>query len=306
MTDFRYQEQAEQEVKGFRIKIENTERAKEIRNICDVLGIKSLGCEEQNITYGFYKRLIKAKVRLKPLTDFVESLRIIKNQKELSYIKSSIKRAESAYRKLIPHIRTGSTERKLALKFEELLKQSGCKLLPFEVILASGPMAALPHAKPSNRVLKKGDLVVIDWGGEYRGYFSDMTRTLLIKGPDVSRQKALYSYVLEAQKRAIECIRSGIESARIDAAARGYIQQLGYDDYFGHGTGHGVGLAVHEKPVVSWRSKEHISENMVFTVEPGIYLPGFGGVRIEDMVVVKKNKAEVLTTLPKKLKIIEG
>jgi Xaa-Pro aminopeptidase len=306
VTDFRYQEQASHEVKGFRTKIEHTERSKEIKNICDVYGIKTLGFEEHNITYGFYRKLIRRKVRLTPLANSVESLRMIKHPKELSYIQASIKRAETAFRKLLPYIKAGTTERKLALKFEGLLKQLGCKMLPFEVIVASGPMSALPHAKPTNRRLKRGDLVVIDWGGEYEGYYSDMTRTLLLRGGNLSKQKELYYNVLEAQKRGIETIRAGIEAAEIDAAARDYIRKEGYDDFFGHGTGHGVGLAVHEKPVVSWRSKEKVKENMVFTVEPGIYLPGFGGVRIEDMVVVRRNSAELLTSLPKKLKIIEG
>lgn len=306
VTDFRYQEQASHEVKGFRTKIEHTERSKEIKNICDVYGIKTLGFEEHNITYGFYRKLIRRKVRLTPLANSVESLRMIKHPKELTYIRASIKRAETAFRKLLPYIKAGTTERKLALKFEGLLKQLGCKMLPFEVIVASGPMSALPHAKPTNRRLKRGDLVVIDWGGEYEGYYSDMTRTLLLRGGNLSKQKELYYNVLEAQKRGIETIRAGIEAAEIDAAARDYIRKEGYDDFFGHGTGHGVGLAVHEKPVVSWRSKEKVKENMVFTVEPGIYLPGFGGVRIEDMVVVRRNSAELLTSLPKKLKIIEG
>ncbi len=306
VTDFRYQEQVRYEVRGWSIKIEHTERSKEIKNICDVYNIKKLGFEDHNITYGFYRKLLINKVALKPLTNIVESLRIVKSPEELSYIKAAIKRAETAYRKLLPYIKTGVTEQKLALKFEELLKLEGCKILPFEVIVASGYRSALPHAKPTNRRLKKGDLVVLDWGGEYQGYYSDMTRTLLMNGSNISRQKELYYNVLDAQKRAIETVSSGIKASKIDAAARDYIRQKGYDEFFGHGTGHGVGLAVHEKPVVSWRNKDIVSENMIFTVEPGIYLTGFGGVRIEDMVIVRKNRAELLTSLPKKLKIIEG
>lgn len=305
-TDFRYQEQVRHEVKGCSIKIEHTERIKEIKNICDVYNIRKLGFEDHNITYGFHRKLEKNKVTLKPLTNIIESLRIIKSSVELSYIKAAIKRAEAAFRKLMPFIKAGITERKLALKLEELLKLEGCKILPFEVIVASGFRSALPHAKPTERRIKKGELVVFDWGGEFEGYFSDMTRTILIKGSDISKQKELYCKVLEAQKRAIESVRPGIKASEVDAAARDYIKQEGYDEFFGHGTGHGVGLAVHEKPVVSWRSKDSIEEDMIFTVEPGIYLPGFGGVRIEDMVIVGNNRAEVLTSLPKKLKIIEG
>ena len=305
-TDFRYKEQAEHEIKGYRVRIENSERSGEIKDICDACGIKKLGFEDQGMTYGFYRKLVKRKIRLVPVTSIVESLRVIKSPEELSYIKIAVKRAESAFRKLTPFIKAGATELKIALKFEELLKKEGCKRMPFEVIVASGFMSALPHARPSGRRLKKGDLVVIDWGGEYEGYCSDMTRTVLIKGNNMSRQMELYKNVLEARNRAVESIKSGIKSAEIDNAAREYISKEGYGDFFGHGTGHGVGLAVHERPVISWRNKEEIEENMVFTVEPGIYLPGFGGVRIEDMVAVKKNRAEMLTSLPRKLKIIEG
>lgn len=306
VTDFRYQEQAKHEVKGYKVKIEHAERAQEIKHICDSLGIRKLGFEDHSVTFGFYKKLAGKKINLKPLKNFVESLRIMKKPSELARIKTSIQRAESAFRKLRPFIKTGATEQKLALKLEDLLRKEGCKMLPFGVIVASGSMSALPHARPTGRRLKKGDLVVFDWGGECDGYYSDMTRTVLLKGTDISRQKELYYNVLEAQDRAIRSIRPGILAAEIDAAARDYIAEQGYGDFFGHGTGHGVGLAVHEKPVISWRNKERMKDNMVFTVEPGIYLPGLGGVRIEDMVVIRKGRAELLTSLPKRLKIFEG
>lgn len=304
VTDFRYQEQSRHEVRGFKIKIERGERTRELKELVEELGVKKLGFEDHHVSYSLYKKLLRQKIRLKPVTNTVESLRIVKSHEELSFIKIAIKRAEAAFKRLLPFISAGITEQKLALKLEELLKLEGCKRLPFEVIVASGFRSALPHAKPTDRRLKKGDLVVFDWGGECEGYYSDMTRTILINDRDISKQKALYYNVLEAQKRAIESVRAGIKAAKVDSAARDYITQEGYDEFFGHGTGHGVGLAVHEKPVVSWRSKEDIRENMVFTIEPGIYLPGFGGVRIEDMVIARRNKAEVLTSLPKKLKII--
>jgi Xaa-Pro aminopeptidase len=304
VSDFRYREQIRTEVKNYTVIIEHTERTKEIKEICKKYGIKTLGFEDHNVTYGFYRKLLKTKIKLKPLINTVGSLRIIKSPEEISFIKASVKRAESAFRKLQPLIKAGTTEQKLAMKMEELLRAEGCKMLPFAVIVASGSMSALPHAQPTTRRLQKGDLVVIDWGAEYKGYFSDMTRTLLLKSRNISRQRELYYNVLEAQKKAVKSVRAGIKSAEIDAAARDYIDQKGYGDFFGHGTGHGVGLEVHEKPVVSWRNKETIKENMVFTVEPGIYIPGFGGVRIEDMVLAGKKEAEVLTSLPKKLKII--
>jgi len=304
VTDFRYQEQAQQEVRGCIIRISRRERTREIQELCKEYKIKKLGFEEDNVSYGAYRKLIGTKIRLKPLSGLVESLRIVKTNDEITNLKKAVLRAEAAFRKLQPHIRAGATERKIALKFEELIKAEGCKLVPFGVIVASGPMSALPHAKPTGRSIKKGDLIVFDWGGECNGYFSDMSRTVLLNGRNISRQKEVYSIVLEAQKRAINTVRSGLKTALVDAAARDYIEQQGHGDHFGHGTGHGVGLAVHERPVVSWRNKEVIKNNMVFTIEPGIYIPGFGGVRIEDMVLVRRRRAELLTSLPRRLKII--
>jgi len=305
VTDFRYQEQAQFEVRGCAIHISRGERSKEIRDICSGLRIKKLGFEEDNVSYGAHRTLARTKLRLKPLSGIVESLRTVKTDAEIADIKKAVRRAEAAFRKLRPHIREGATEQKIALKFEELIKAEGCKTVPFGVIVASGPMAALPHAKPTGRRLRRGDLVVFDWGGECNGYFSDMTRTVLLNGRDISKQKELYYTVIEAQKRAIASIRSGLKTAFVDAAARDYIEQQGHGAHFGHGTGHGVGLAVHERPIVSWRSKEVIRNNMVFTVEPGIYVPGFGGVRIEDMVIVRQRRAEMLTSLPKRLHVID-
>ena len=305
VTDFRYKEQVRNEVKGFKVRIEHSERSGEIKEITDTYMIRTLGFEDHNVPYAFYEKLSKKKIKLKPLTDMTESLRIVKTPAELSHMKTAVKRAETAFRKLQPFIKPGTTEENLALKLEELLKKEGCKTLPFGVIVASGFLSALPHAKPTSKALKQGDLVVFDWGGECEGCYSDMTRTVLLNGKNISRQKELYYTVLEAHKRAVISIRPGIKAAIVDAAARDHIDDKGYDEFFGHGTGHGVGLEVHEKPFISWRSNEILKENMVFTIEPGIYLPGFGGVRIEDMIVVRKNGAESLNTLSKKLRIIE-
>lgn len=305
VTDFRYEEQASEEVKGYRIIVENEERSKVISNICSKYSINRLGFEANDIRYGFYKRLIKSRVRLKPLTDTVESLRVVKSADETSNIRTAVRRAEKAFRRLLPYIKKGAAEKALAVRLEGYLRDEGSERLPFPAIVASGPMSALPHARPSGRRLRAGDLVVFDWGAECNSYFSDMARTVLIKGRNIERQKYIYSVVHEAHKRAVRSVRSDVKGSAIDSAARDYIKEQELDDYFGHATGHGVGLEVHEKPVVSWRSKDTVKNGMVFTVEPGIYIPDFGGVRIEDMVVVKKGGAEVLNKLPKTLKIIE-
>lgn len=311
VTDFRYQEQAKKEVKRFSIKIETAERTDTIKRLVERYRIQKLGTsrfrlgfEDHSMNYHTYKKLLKKNVKLTALTDTVESLRLIKSGKELSYMKTAIRRAENAFRKLQPFITIGVTELKLAIRLEGLLREEGCKNVPFGVIVVSGPMSALPHAKPTNRAIKKGDFVLFDWGGECEGYYSDMTRMIAIKGRYLQKQFDIYSTVFNAQDRAIKAVKSGTKAMTIDAAARDFIKEKGYNNYFGHGTGHGIGLAVHEKPVISWRSKDTVKEGMVFTVEPGIYLPDFGGARIEDIVVVRKDGVELLTTLSRTLKII--
>ncbi len=306
VTDFRYQEEARREIKGFKIKIESDERTDTIKKLVEKYGIKRLGFEDHSVNYHTYKKLLKRNIKLKALTDIVESLRLIKSRKELFYIKKAVRRAEDAFRKLLPFIKVGITEQRLAIRLEGLLREEGCKMMPFGVIVASGHMSALPHAKPSKRKIKKGDFILFDWGGECEGYFSDMTRMLAIKGRHLKKQLELYSTVCDAQRRAVEAVRPGAKTRMIDAAARDFIKQKGYDKYFGHGTGHGIGLAVHEKPFISWRSKDTVRKGMVFTVEPGVYLPDFGGMRIEDVVTVRNDGVEVLTTLPRTLKVIEG
>jgi Xaa-Pro aminopeptidase len=304
VTDFRYQEQAKNEVKRFSIQIETAEKADAIKRLVKKYKIQKLGFEDHSINYSTYKNLLKGKLRLKALTDTVESLRIIKSQEELSYIKTAIRRAENAFRRLQPFIKVGVTEQKLANRLEGLLREEGCKTIPFGVIVASGHMSALPHAKPTSRMIKKGDFILFDWGGECEGYYSDMARTIAIKDKYLEKQFEIYSTVSNAQRRTIKAVKPGIKATMVDTVARDFINQKGYGDYFGHSTGHGIGLAVHERPIISWQSKDTIKEGMVFTIEPGIYLPDFGGVRIEDVIYVSKNGVEVLTTLPRTLKII--
>lgn len=304
VTDFRYQEQAKHEVKGFKLITERRHRDEEIKGLVDGYGVKKLGFEDHSVTYGFYKKLVKKEIRLRSITGLVEDMRIVKSGREIDRIRKAVRRAETAFRKLQPFIKEGVTELKLAIKLEEFLKGEGCKSLPFGVIVASGFRSALPHARPTNKVIRAGDFIMFDWGGEYEGYYADMTRTVGLKGKNTAKQKEIYSVVLEAQKRAIGSVKSNMKAKAVDAAARDYIRAEGHGEEFGHGTGHGIGLAVHEKPYISWRSKDEIREDMVFTVEPGIYIPGFGGVRIEDMVVVTKAGSEVLTRLPKRFRII--
>ena len=302
-TDFRYKEQSEKEVQGWDIVMEKGGRIDLFRDLCKKTGIKKLGFES-SVSYEFYTQLLYKQVRLISGGRLIERIRETKDDIEIQRIKEAVRRAETAFLDTRPHIRHGTSERAIALRLEERLKKNGCMQVPFAIIVASGPNSAMPHATPTERKLQKGDLVIIDWGGEADGYFSDMTRTLLLKGDHISRQKEIYALVLEANRQAIACVAPGIKAKDIDAAAREPIRKAGYGEFFGHGTGHGTGLQVHESPRLSWMKNDVIRMNMVFTIEPGIYVPGLGGVRIEDMVVVGEKKAHVLTSLPKKLEII--
>lgn len=302
-TDFRYKEQAEAGINGWDVVIEKGGRASAILKLAGRLGIKRLGFEV-SVSYEFFRRLSKRGLVMKPFKNVIEKLRAIKDEEEIGLIKIAVARAESGFLEVRPYIRKGVTENKIAGMLEERLRKKGCSCIPFGIIVASGRNSSMPHARVSEKRLNDGDLVVIDWGGEAGGYFSDMTRTLLIKGGDMAKKREIYQTVLEANKKAVSVIAPGIESKKIDNSARYVIKKAGYGEFFGHGTGHGVGLQVHELPNIAQKGKETIKENMVFTIEPGIYVPGLGGVRIEDMVAVNKRRAVLLTKLPRELEII--
>lgn len=312
VTDFRYREQAASELSrthvvagdtGWDIVIEKGDRLKTIRNLIHRLGIRALGFES-TISYEFYEGLSKCEVSLRPLGGYVEKIREVKDREEIRLIRDAVKRAEEAFIDVKGYIRRGAREKAIALRLEERLKKRGCNHLPFDIIVASGANSAMPHARASEKKLSPGDLVVVDWGGESGGYCSDMTRTLLLRGGDLLKKKEIYSLVLRANKAAVAAAVPGIETKVVDKAARDTIRKAGYDKFFGHGTGHGVGLEVHELPRVTWTRSEPIKEGMVFTIEPGIYLEGIGGVRIEDMVLARAKEAELLTGLPRKLEVL--
>ena len=302
-TDCRYEEQAKQEIKDFDIFIEKEERLKELVERAKSLGIRTLGFES-TASYDFYRSLLRKGIKIKAVSNFIEDLRKIKDAHELGMIEKAVARAERAFLKVKDTIRPGTTERQIALRLEENLKKEGCYSIPFDIIVASGRNSALPHAKPTEKKIKPGDLVVVDWGGEAGGYFSDMTRSFLIQGRDISRKKEIYETVLQANIQAIHSVASGLSSRMVDKAARDSIKKAGYADFFGHGTGHGVGLDVHELPRISRLGREYVKTGMVFTIEPGVYIPEIGGVRIEDMVLVEHGGCRVLTALPKGLEIL--
>jgi Xaa-Pro aminopeptidase len=302
-TDFRYIEQAGSEVKDFECGLESGNRISVITGTLKRLGITRLGFES-GVTYDFYEQLRKLPVKLTAQKGLVEDLRLVKDAQELGSIRKAINRAEEAFLAAKPFIRAGVTERAVALRLEEELKKRGCRRVPFDIIVASGKHSSMPHAGQTDKKIEKGDFVIIDWGGEADGYYSDMTRTLLIAGPDLGRKKKIYNIVNRAREKAVQAVSSGLGSSEIDAAARNFIADAGFGDFFGHGTGHGVGLDVHEGPRISRTANRALADGMVFSIEPGIYLPGVGGVRIEDLVLVE-GRGKILTSLGRRLEIID-
>ncbi len=303
-TDSRYTEQAAKEVKGFEVR-EYKKRVTEIAAEIIEAGLKRVGFEDSNLTYQGYRELgreLKG-VRLAPLKDKLGSLRSVKSDEELRLISRAANIAYKAFEKLAPSVRPGKREDDLAVELEYLIRKGGAEGLSFDVIVASGSRSALPHGRPGSKLIKKGDPVVIDFGARYKGYHSDETVTVFA-GKTSKRLAEIYQIVKDAHDRAIDAVRPGVRLVDIDSAARGFIVKAGYGKYFGHGTGHGVGLNVHEWPSISPNSKGVAEEGMVFTIEPGIYLPKIGGVRIEDMVVVTKDGCRVLTKIPKEMTII--
>lgn len=239
-----------------------------------------------------------------PVKEELERLRGLKNREEIASIKGAIAIAEGAWKKAAEMARPGMREDEVAVELEYSMRKGGGEGVAFDCIVASGPRSALPHAKPTSQSLKEGDLLLFDFGSRYRGYCSDESCTVVLGRP-TEEQKRIYSIVKDAHDLAIEQVRPGVKLSEVDAAARGHITKAGHRAHFGHGTGHGVGLVVHEWPVVAKDSVDRAEAGMIFTIEPGIYIPGWGGVRIEDMVLVTHDGCEVLTTISKDLMVLQ-
>lgn len=230
--------------------------------------------------------------------------RKIKDAKETELIKTAADIATDAFKKVLNMIVPGKiTERRLAAEFEYLVKNAGADGVSFETIVASGVNSSMPHAVAGDKVIERGDLVTFDFGSKYKGYCSDMTRTVAV-GKCGSEEKEIYNIVLAAQKKAVSAIKDGVSCAAADASARDIIAKAGYGNFFGHALGHGVGVMIHELPSLSPRSKDVLKENMAVTAEPGIYIEGRFGIRIEDLVIVEKEKCRILSEFSKELTII--
>jgi Xaa-Pro aminopeptidase len=304
LTDGRYTTQASGEVSSFPV----VEYRSKIEGICDAvkrLKIKRIGVESHVMTVFLFDTL-KGRLPGKSLVavkDDISRLRMVKDDEEISLLREAVRISEDSMKEVEGLVKVGVREEEIAVELEYAMKKKGCGQLPFPIIVASGENGAMPHAHAGARKLTPGDLVTIDFGAEYRGYHSDETITLAVDH-EQDRAREIYEIVLEAQRQGIATIKPGVSVKEVDKAARTYIEERGYGDYFSHGTGHGVGLEIHEPPRVSPLGEEVLEEGMIITVEPGIYIPGWGGVRIEDMVLVGKQGAYLLTTIPKSFRVL--
>jgi len=303
-TDGRYSLQAKAEVNGVdpcsepgtRVRISN-KPLPILKRLLGRLKISRLGIEAQHLTVAAYNKLQKllaGTAQVIVSQDLVEKLRLVKDAAELEYIKQAAQIAGAAFASIRGDIQPGVSEKELAGKLECALKAKGSDNIPFEIIVASGCRSAMPHGIASDKQLAERELVVIDFGASVAGYSADISRTLIL-GKAGAEQKKIYQAVAKAQARGIEAVKPGVKAARIDQITRSVIEQAGYGKYFSHSTGHGLGLEVHEAPSISKGDKTVLKEGMVFTVEPGVYLPGVGGVRIEDMLLVTADGCQVLS-----------
>lgn len=298
LTDFRYKDQVKEEVKGFRIQMADRDLYTTLGSLKQLpRGKFRLGFEAKNLTYANFLKLkeILPKAELIPTNNLVEEIVAQKEPQEIEKIKKAIEIADDVFDEIVPEIKPGISESDLAAEIEYKMKKKGASGPAFDTIVASGYRSAYPHGRATAKKLKKGEFVTLDYGAVYDGYVSDLTRTVLLGQAD-ARQRKVYSTVYQAQRRAITALQSGTEAKKVDQEAREFIKQKGFGPNFGHGLGHGIGVQVHESPVLNPRSQDILKENMVVTVEPGIYISRWGGVRIEDDVLITDNGPLVLTS----------
>lgn len=304
ITDFRYVQQAEDQTEGFEIIQNSGPIFEELTDLEKESGIENVGFEEMHISFAEYSYLEEVlRGDLVPISGIIESLREVKDAGEIAVIKKACSIADLAFDYIIKMIRPGMTEVEVANQLDFYMRSLGATGVSFETIVASGHRSAMPHGVASEKVIGENELVTLDFGCYYQGYVSDITRTIAI-GEPAAELKKIYQIVLAAQEKVIQAAQPGVTGRQLDAIARDYIVGEGCGDYFGHATGHGIGLEIHEGPSVSGLADHQLVLGNIITDEPGIYLEGLGGVRIEDDLLIADSGVEVLTHAPKELIIL--
>lgn len=305
LTDFRYMSQAAQQAAGYEI-VEHWPKPMEtVKELLASLRINRLGFEQNDLKYGVYVsyREDLTGVELVPTADVVEKLRMFKDEAELAIMQEAADLADRTFTHILPFLKPGVSERDIALEMEFFMRKNGASSTSFDTIIASGERSALPHGVASDKKIGANEFVKLDFGALYKGYCSDITRTVVV-GKPTEKHKEIYNIVLEAQLHCLEHLKPGMTGKEGDALAREVIVKAGYGDRFGHGTGHSLGLEIHESPRLSPQCDTVLEPGMTMTVEPGIYLPGFGGVRIEDDVVFTNDGIRILTHSTKELLLL--
>ncbi len=302
-TDFRYIEQAKAQASDYQIFQITGSTPDWFPQLVAELNLSRLGFEADHVTFAMYRQLsdtlnkAQSRLQLVPVDGLVESLRAIKEPEEIELITKAVEIADRAFEYIEDRVCLGMTEKEVAWEIEKFMRENGSQTIPFDIIVASGPNSALPHAQPSQRQINAQEPILIDMGARFEGYSSDLSRTICLNPPAFKEEpfNKAYDTVLGAQLAAIAIIKEGMTGEEADSLARTVIEQAGFGKAFGHALGHGVGLAIHEQPRLGPNSTELLTSGMVFSVEPGIYLAGWGGVRIEDLVVVENGKIRVLS-----------
>lgn len=308
ISDSRYEEYVKSLLgPGFDFILQKGGQAESVKECAKIMKAERIFTESGNITLAQYNDIKKKLGRVKLIQaedDYVNTLRMIKDDDEISLLKEAAAITDECFSHLLKKIKTGMSEWDVAVEIDYYYKTHGCRSCSFDPIVASGAGSSMPHYIPSmDKKICKGDVLLIDMGCLYKGYNSDLTRTVFYGTVD-TKLREIYEIVLSAQLRAAESLKPGADAGKVDAAARDYISGMGYGDNFGHGLGHGLGLEVHELPALKSNSEIRLKKNMVLTIEPGIYLPEIGGVRIEDMALVTSKGCELLTKSSKELIVI--
>lgn len=302
-TDFRYYTQATAEAPAFELAQVGYKLTDHLTDLLAKAEARRVGFESEHLAVAEYKRWQEAAPNVEwiPTSGLVERLRAVKSEAELDKIRTAVQVADQAFARVAQQIKPGMTERRVAWMLRVEMNDLGADDVAFEIIVAAGPDSAKPHYHPNSKAIQAGVPIIIDMGARVDGYHSDMTRTLVIGEPD-AKFREIYGLVLEAHTQAVTRIRAGMSGVEADAFARKLIETAGHADHFGHSLGHGVGLAIHEAPKLSFTAADDpLEPNMIVTIEPGVYLPDWGGVRIEDLAVVRPDGLEILTQTPKAL-----
>jgi Xaa-Pro aminopeptidase len=304
-TDPRYTIQSAQEV-SCRVHVAKGPLLPDLAAVARKHRVRRLGFERARTSFDAYQTLrscLTPRMILEPVSEWLESHRMVKSPAELELIRRSVQTNSEAFEQAVKRVRAGMREQDLAAELEYRMRRLGAEKPSFETIVAAGERSALPHAQPTSARMSTGDLVVVDMGAFEQGYASDMTRMLFLGTPG-AKVKHMYRAVLEAQLAALAAVRPGVTAGSVDSRARAVLKAEKLDHLFIHSTGHGLGLEIHEPPRVGRRDKTRLKEGMAITIEPGVYLEGFGGIRIEDTVVVTRNGCEILTPTSKALRVV--